>query len=115
MSTTIIIPCKDGLNYTKNCLMSIFTKTKAPFKVIVVDDGSTEETKRSLRKIKNITLLIPDDIKVKFTKDDIKSILYTNWKIIAIKNTTINWNIKNTIDVIMYIPDISNKCFNDFL
>ncbi len=57
MSTTIIIPCKDGLNYTKNCLMSIFTKTKAPFKVIVVDDGSTEETKIELRKIKNITLL----------------------------------------------------------
>ena len=52
METTIIIPCKDGLEYTKRCLKSIANHTKAPYKIIVVDDGSGPETQDFLKKQK---------------------------------------------------------------
>ena len=57
METTIIIPCKDEISYTKACLKSISRNTKSPYKIIVVDDGSTEETKKSLQGFENITLV----------------------------------------------------------
>ncbi len=50
METTIIIPCKDGLPYTKACLKSIERNTNAPHKIIVVDDGSGPETQQFLKK-----------------------------------------------------------------
>ena len=57
MATTIIIPCKDNLSYTKACLKSIYVHTESPFKIIIIDDGSTEKTRRFLRQLKNITLI----------------------------------------------------------
>ena len=57
METTIIIPCKDNLQYTKKCLCSITNHTSVPHKIIVVDDGSNEKTKEFLQEIKGITLI----------------------------------------------------------
>lgn len=57
MKTAIIIPCKDNLQYTKKCLCSVINKTSAPHEIIVVDDGSTEKTRKFLQEIKGITLI----------------------------------------------------------
>jgi len=58
LKTAIIIPCKDGLQYTKRCLRSIVNNTKAPHEIIIVDDGSTQKTKDYLKQIKGITLIL---------------------------------------------------------
>lgn len=57
METTIIIPCKDGLPYTKACLRSIEKHTNAPHKIIVVDDGSGQKTQDFLKKQERIEVI----------------------------------------------------------
>lgn len=42
--TSIIVPCFNGLAYTKQCLESVAAHTKARHEVIVVDNGSTDGT-----------------------------------------------------------------------
>ena len=42
--TSIIILTHNQLEYTKKCIESIFTHTKEPFELIVVDNGSTDGT-----------------------------------------------------------------------
>lgn len=57
MKTTIIIPCKDNLQYTIVCIKSIKRNTISPYKIIIVDDGSVATNYTALRKIDRITLL----------------------------------------------------------
>jgi len=47
--TTIIIPVLNNLALTKNCLISIRENTKTPYRVIVVDNGSTDGTRAWLK------------------------------------------------------------------
>ena len=42
--TSIIILTHNQLEYTKKCIESIFTRTKEPFELVVVDNGSTDGT-----------------------------------------------------------------------
>lgn len=49
---SIIIPCKDGLAYTKQCIESIYRNTsfiRTPFEIIVISNGSTDDTNDYLR------------------------------------------------------------------
>lgn len=57
METTIIIPCKDNLQYTKKCLCSIVNHTNAPHRIIVVDDGSGQETQDFLQEQKTAEVI----------------------------------------------------------
>ena len=41
---SIIVPCFNGLAYTKECLEAVASRTKAPHEVIVVDNGSADGT-----------------------------------------------------------------------
>ena len=43
----IIIPAKDNWDYTKNCLSTLSKNTSYPYRVIFVDNGSNEETKKA--------------------------------------------------------------------
>jgi GT2 family glycosyltransferase len=47
---SIIIPCFNGWAYTSECLKSVFNSNYINFNVIVVNDGSTDETSSSLKK-----------------------------------------------------------------
>ena len=47
---TIVIPCFNGWIYTSQCLKSVFNSNYINFNVIVVNDGSTDETSSSLKK-----------------------------------------------------------------
>lgn len=42
--TSIIIPCYNQLSYTKECVESIYQYTNAPFELILINNGSTDET-----------------------------------------------------------------------
>ena len=50
METTIIIPCKDNVQYTKACIESIIRNTTASYNITIVDDGSGPETQNFLEK-----------------------------------------------------------------
>lgn len=49
-STTILILTHNGWEYTKQCIDSIKKKTRAPYKILVIDNASTDETVKELRK-----------------------------------------------------------------
>jgi len=51
---TILILTFNAWAYTKQCLDSIKAKTKTPHKILVIDNGSTDETIAELRKDKEI-------------------------------------------------------------
>lgn len=41
--TSIVIPVMDGLEVTRACLAAVYRHTRAPFEVILVDNGSVED------------------------------------------------------------------------
>jgi len=47
--TTILILTHNQWQYTKMCIDSIKRKTQTPYKILVVDNGSTDETVKALR------------------------------------------------------------------
>lgn len=58
---TIIIPCFNGWFYTKECLNSIFNSNYLNYNVVIINDGSTDETSSSLRKyFPNVEEIIGD-------------------------------------------------------
>lgn len=42
--TSIIVPCVDGLRWTRECLQAVKRHTKSPYEVIVVDNASADGT-----------------------------------------------------------------------
>ena len=44
MRTTVVIPNYNGIEYLKACLNSLHKSEDVPYKIIVVDDGSTDES-----------------------------------------------------------------------
>lgn len=57
MEASIIIPTLNALDYTKKCLASLRRHTKFPYKLIIVDNGSTDGTREWIEKQKDITLI----------------------------------------------------------
>lgn len=47
---TILILTYNGWQYTKQCIASIKAKTYTPYKILVIDNGSTDETIKELRQ-----------------------------------------------------------------
>lgn len=43
---TIIIPCFNAVNYTKQCLKSVLKHTLIPYELILINNGSTDGTKK---------------------------------------------------------------------
>jgi GT2 family glycosyltransferase len=53
----IILPCLDGLEYTKKCIRSIQTNTHVPYHLVLIDNGSTDDTGEYFKSIKNATII----------------------------------------------------------
>lgn len=51
---TILMLAHNGWTYTKQCIDSIKRNTHAPYKILVIDNGSTDETVEELRKDRSI-------------------------------------------------------------
>ena len=54
MQISVVIPTYNRYEVLKRALRSVFTQTHSPFEVIVIDDGSTDETKQILQDFPNI-------------------------------------------------------------
>ena len=53
MKCDIIIPVWNQLEYTRNCIENIFCTTSYPYRLILIDNGSDEETGAYLGSVKN--------------------------------------------------------------
>lgn len=51
MKSDIVIPVWNQLNFTKQCLESVFAHTRYPFHLIIVDNASNQSTKSYLEKL----------------------------------------------------------------
>lgn len=49
--TDIILPIWNNLTYTKLCIESIYNNTEVPFRITIIDNGSTDGTKEYLDKL----------------------------------------------------------------
>lgn len=54
---SIIIPTRNVEKYIKKCLDSVLNQTFKDFEIIVVDDGSTDNTKNIIKKYKQVKLI----------------------------------------------------------
>ncbi len=50
---SIIILCCDGLEYTRPCLESVLRRTRPPYKLVLVDNGSSDGTPAYLEEIRS--------------------------------------------------------------
>jgi glycosyltransferase involved in cell wall biosynthesis len=44
MLTSVIVPCFDQLEFTRHCLQSLFRHTRREWELIIIDNGSTDDT-----------------------------------------------------------------------
>ena len=65
---SIIILTRNGLEYTKKCIESIFQMTKFPFEIIIVDNGSTDGTCEYLQNLGRKIVLIRNSSNLGFPK-----------------------------------------------
>ena len=57
-SVSVVLPVRDGEAYLREAVESIAAQTFADFELIVVDDGSTDDTRRLLNELVDDRLLI---------------------------------------------------------
>ena len=57
IEVTIIIPVHNQSRYTFNCLESILKNTNAPYEVIVIDNGSNDDTSQLLEAMENVRVI----------------------------------------------------------
>ncbi len=50
---SVIIPCLNGLSDTRRCLLSLRRRTRHPYEVIVIDNGSSDGTSGYVRSLKD--------------------------------------------------------------
>ena len=46
LSSTVVVPCYNNAPYLREALDSILSQTRAPLEVLVIDDGSTDDTEQ---------------------------------------------------------------------
>ncbi len=57
---SIVILTYNGLEYTKQCIQSIRENTRAPYELIVVDNGSTDGTREYLKSLDDVTVILTE-------------------------------------------------------
>ncbi len=52
--TSIIVPCWNQLEFTRQCVAALRRHTREPWELIVVDNGSTDETAVYLAAVRDV-------------------------------------------------------------
>lgn len=113
----IIIPALNQIEYTKKCLVYLKTNTKIPFRIIFIDNASTDGTSDFVKKfckMNNVGLkLIKNKKNAGVAKSWNQGLKASKSKYIAIINNDIlpspNW-LKNIIDAMENNKDIWCGC-----
>jgi O-antigen biosynthesis protein len=58
---TIVIITYNQYEYTKQCIESIKKFTKIPYKILVIDNGSTDKTRDYLKTLTNVDVILNDE------------------------------------------------------
>lgn len=68
-SVSVVVPCWNGLEYTKSCLRSVLDRTDGDFELIVVDNGSEDGTPAFVRSLRDSRVtLIRNETNLGFAK-----------------------------------------------
>lgn len=82
---TVVVPCYNGYKFMDNCLTSLENQTYKDFKVIVVDDCSTDNTNEELLKYQAKTSL---DMKVIRNEQNLR---LAKTRVEGVKNADTEW------------------------
>ena len=66
---SVIIPLHNKSNYIKKCVQSVFNQTYRDYEVIIVDDGSTDDSLQIIQRIyrsyeKNLSIIVQNNLGV---------------------------------------------------
>lgn len=112
MSCDIIIPIWNQLQFTKKCLESIFNYTDYPYRLILVDNNSNNDTKEYLREAwkKDNVILIENSENLGFIKAVNRGIKESDSKYICVMNNdtlaTKGW-LSELVDILERNPSIA--------
>jgi len=113
MSCDIIVPVWDQLEFTKNCLESIYENTEYPFKLIVIDNNSGKKTEEYLRNFRDKdndrVVLVRNKKNLGFVKASNQGLKRSSGEYVCLLNNdtivTRNW-ISNMISIFHNNPKI---------
>ena len=108
---TIIVPCHNGWHFTSECIQSIYNSSYSNFNIVVINDGSTDETSSHLSKQFPKVIEIKGDGNLWWAKS---MNLGFNWALIHNSDYVLILNndviiekstIKNLVDTALHYPN----------
>ena len=63
-SVSVVIPCYNQVSYVEAAIASAYDQSSPPVEVIVVDDGSTDDTAKIAREVGLVVLQLPINLGV---------------------------------------------------
>jgi glycosyltransferase involved in cell wall biosynthesis len=103
MNISVIIPTYNREEKVKNAIESVLAQTVKPYEIIVVDDGSTDNTKNVIQKIKNITYIYQQNRGVSAARN--KGIAHATGEYIALLDSDDLWKPEKLEKHIKYIKN----------
>ncbi len=72
---SVIIPLHNKSNYIKKCVQSVFNQTYRDYEVIIVDDGSTDDSLQIIQRIyrsyeKNLSIIVQNNLGVSSARNN---------------------------------------------
>lgn len=108
MKISVVVPCYNSSETIRRCIESVFEQTLSPYEIIVVDDGSSDDTLLLLEKLKEEC---PSNIKYHILKQvnsgpsiaRNKGIRHASGDWIAFLDSDDYWNEQNLMNVEIFL------------
>lgn len=107
---SVIIPAYNVGNYIESCLRSVFEQSCSDFEVIVINDGSTDDTEENIRKLQDFKLRLITQKNSGVSVARNRGIQEANGKYIAFMDGDDMWAPSHLADASLFFaehPDVS--------